>query len=300
MTGPILLALDGSPFSERALPLALRLAQGFETKLELVTISEPVPTLDYADWNVAAETWAADYIQKVGDSCTDAPVSVATFSSSRDPARGIMDRATEVGASMIVAATHGRGPLTRAWLGSVADTLLRESSVPLLLVRPPEDDEGAEVDTAISSIAVALDGSEESDAAVPHAANLARALDAELHLVRVIIYPSEVASPYLPQTVALNQSVLESSRELASTTLKEQAAKLRGEGLNVQVHVTEDVQAAKGITRGASESGAGVIVMGTHGRGGLRRAMLGSTADKVVRSARVPVLVIPAPGRNGE
>jgi len=299
MNGPVLIALDGSRFSERALPWALELARRSGVDLDIVTAAEPIPTMEYAEWNQQAQAWAADYVAKVKASCESEGPAVTTFCGTGHPTQVILDRAGEIDASLIVAATHGRGPMVRAWLGSVADALLRESTRPVLLVRPAES-EKADPAPEVTRVVLALDGSEVSKAARAHAVALARAFEAELVLVRVVTFPTEVASPYLPQTVALNESVVKKSMDEATASLEDEAARLRGEGLAVRVRVTEDVQAATGIVRCASESGAEMIVMATHGRGIVGRALLGSAADKVVRTAQVPVLVVPSKGTPAE
>lgn len=299
MNGPVLIALDGSRFSERALPWAMELARRAEVGLDIVTAAEPISTMEYAEWNQLAQVWAADYVAEVKSSCESKGLSVTTFSGTGHPLQVILDRAGENDASLIVAATHGRGPLVRAWLGSVADALLRQSRHPLLLVRPAESEE-EDAGPEVSRIALALDGSEVSQGALDRAVALARAFDAELHLVRVVTFPSEVASPYLPQTVALNESILQKSLDEATAALEREATRLRGEGLSVRVHVTKDVQAATGIVRCASESGAEMIVMATHGRGIVGRTLLGSAADKVVRTSQIPVLVVPSKGDAAE
>jgi nucleotide-binding universal stress UspA family protein len=178
----------------------------------------------------------------------------------------------------------------------VADGLLRPSSVPVLLVRPREEDEEVVVQLPdVDAILVSLDGTTDSEAALDHAKAAARAFDADLHLVQVVTYPSEVASPYLPQTVALNRELLERSQEEAEGHLETTAAALRDEGLRVERHVLEDVHGAGGIVRTAKEVGADLLVMATHGRSGIRRALLGSVTDKVVRASDTPVLVVRIP-----
>jgi len=293
MNGPILIALDGSKFSEAALPWALEVSRRLGVGLDIVSVAEPIPTLEYAEWNADAERWVAEYVDRiVGDCATQAGGVVSGAGLTGQALNSILNRANDVGASFIVAATHGRGPMARAWLGSVADGLLRTATQPVLLVRPTEtDDHISAPEPSINEIVVPVDGSKDSEAALALAASWARAFDATLNVLQVVTYPNEIASPYLPQTVALNRSAIDEAAEQAKEHLAGLASDLRGTGLTVVSHVTEDIHGPGGIVRIAEDVGAGLLVMATHGRGGIRRALLGSVTDKVVRSTDIPVLV---------
>ena len=297
MKGPILISLDGSKFSEAALPWALEASRKLGVGLDVISVAEPIPTLEYAEWNVEAERWTSEYVDRIVEDCAPrAGGEVTGVGVAGSPLDQILKRSEAREASLIVAATHGRGPLARSWLGSVADGLLRTANAPVLLVRPTESgDHIAAPEPVVSDIVVSLDGSEDSEAAVAEARRWARAFGAKVHLAQVVTYPSEIASPYLPQTVALNREVVDDSSRRASEHLQGVAADLRGEGLDVEAHVPEDVHGAAGIVKVAKDVGADMIVMATHGRGGLRRALLGSVTDKVVRSTDVPVLVTHIP-----
>ncbi len=297
MNGPILITLDGSEFSEAALPWALEASQRLGVGLDVVSVAEPIPTLEYAEWNADAERWVAEYIDRIVGQCAGKAGGDVTGAGLAGQALdSILNRADEVGASCIVAATHGRGPMARAWLGSVADGLLRTAGVPVLLVRPTEADDYITAPAPEpGTVLVSLDGSRDSEAALELATTWARAFESKIHLVQVVTYPNEIASPYLPQTVALNRSAVEEAMGQAKEHITAIAADLRGKGLEVAAHVTEDIHGPGGIVRIAEDVGAGLLVMATHGRGGIRRALLGSVTDKVVRSTDIPVLVTHVP-----
>lgn len=297
MNGPILISLDGSKFSEAALPWALEASRRLGVGLDVISVAEPIPTLEYAEWNIEAERWTSEYVDRIVEDCADdAGGEVTGVGLTGSPLDQILKRSEARDASLVVAATHGRGPLARSWLGSVADGLLRTSTVPVLLVRPQEtDDHITAPEPVVADILVSLDGSPDSEAAVAEARRWARAFDATLHLAQVVTFPSEIASPYLPQTVALNREVVEDSTLRAKEHLDAVAANLRGEGIDVETHVPEDVHGAAGIVHVSKKIGADLVVMATHGRGGIRRALLGSVTDKVVRSIDVPVVVTHIP-----
>lgn len=286
----LLVTLDGSAFSEWALSYAAGLSRRTGASIELTSVHEPIPSFAYDEWEAAAFEWTEEYLAKARTRLGEQlKVDVSAWVGSGQVVESLLARADSIGADLIVAATHGRGAFSRAWLGSVADGLLRHASQPLLLVRPEKGD--APADPAFHKLVVPLDGSELSESVLDLATGFAELYGSEIHLVRVVAYPIEIASPYLPHTIQMNQEVVEEAKAASAEYLGEVAAKLRDRGLKVDSHVVVDSQAGAAICNTCEELGAELVVMATHGRGGLKRALLGSTADKVIRSAHTPVLV---------
>lgn len=293
MYARILVPLDGSTFAESALPLALEVGRRDGATLDLVTVHEPVPSFAYDEWERAAREWSEQYLadvrQRLGDE--HGVVLKSTVLSGR-VAEALEQRARDTDADLVVMATHGRGAFTRAWLGSVADALVRHAPCPVLLVRPERDERFEITGTrTVRSVLVALDGSELSEQMLPAAVALGEAFDAAYLLGRVVAYPVEIASPYLPHTVQMNQEIVEDAVKAAQGYLEDRAHPLRERGLRADTAVLVDAQAGHGILRLAEENEVDIIAMATHGRGGFSRAVLGSAADKVVRGAHRPVLV---------
>jgi nucleotide-binding universal stress UspA family protein len=296
--GKVLVPLDGSAFAEAALPLACAVSRRSGGELGLVTVHEPVPAFAQADWEASAREWSEHYLQEVERRLDVSGCSTATTVLSGSVAGQLEARAQETGANLLVMATHGRGPLTRAWLGSVADHFVRHSPCPVMLVTPSSDEVvDLEGELDVTRILVPLDGSEFSETVLDHTAKLAALFDASLTLVQVIAYPLEIASPYLPHTVQMNQKVVEDAKATAVAHLEQIAANLREDGLEVDSLALVDTQAGHGILQAADQVGADMIAMATHARSGVSRAFLGSTADKVVRGAHRPVFLY-RPGRH--
>jgi nucleotide-binding universal stress UspA family protein len=289
----ILVSLDGSRFAEAALPWALALGRSGSADLHLASVHEPIPSFSYDEWESAAWDWSEEYLARVRERLTpQCPGTVDAWVGSGRVVDCLLKRAADVSADLVVMATHGRGAFTRAWLGSVTDGLLRHTTLPVLVVRP--GDEPAEVGAElpkIDSIVVPLDGSDLAESELAEARVLAKEFGAAVHLVRVVAYPAEIASPYLPHTVQMNQRLVEEAREIAETYVQERADRLKQEGIAVESHVLVDAQAGHAIAQVVDEVGADLVIMATHGRGGLQRALLGSTTDKVIRAVDVPVLV---------
>lgn len=300
MLDSILVPLDGTDFAERALPYAIALLKRSGGSLSLATVEVP-PPMAFPDVNFIQPLSEAEqrYLDAVADQVRDAgidDVSVAVLTG--DAPEALEAHRAEIGASMTVMTTHGRSPLSRAWMGSVADSFVRSTTAPVLFVRPPDD--GGRADLARipqpGHVAVTLDGSELSETALDPAVAIADMFDADLSLVRVVEYPHSTESVYLPDAVEAIQEQLEQSREAAHAELDRVATRLVAEGRDVGRESRVVNHAAAGILEAVDDIGAELVVMASHGRGGLGRVVLGSVADKVLRGSERPVLIVPAKG----
>lgn len=293
----ILVPLDGSTFAEAALPLALALTRKTNASLHLVSVVEPIPAFAYAEWEPAALDWSTQYLDSVAERiAANAGGDVTTAVHSGRVVETLGAEITKLGVDLVVMATHGRGVLSRAWLGSVADAFMREAEVPVLFVHPEEGDAPAPDSlNDFETLLIPLDGSELSESALAHATEFGELFGSAYHLTRVVAYPLEIASPYLPHTVQLNQEILAEAKDNAAQYLEQQADKMRKRGLRVTVSVAVDPQAAHGILSEAEEVGCDLLAMSTHGRTGVSRVVLGSAADKVLRGAHIPVLLYKPP-----
>jgi nucleotide-binding universal stress UspA family protein len=137
-----------------------------------------------------------------------------------------------------------------------------------------------------TTILLATDGSKEAQLARTTAIDLADSTNSELHVVTV--------APGYPSYDVRNPTAVEQLREQAEDILNEQAAKIEQEGGTVaekHLRIAERYRAQQ-IVKVAEDIGAGLIVMGSRGLGGVRRALMGSVSDSVVRHAHCPVLVV--------
>jgi nucleotide-binding universal stress UspA family protein len=186
-------------------------------------------------------------------------------------------------ADVVVLATHGRGGLSRAWMGSVMDHFIRTATQPVLAIRPPESGapESAEP-FATGKVVVPLDGSQLAETALPFGATLAKQFGVPLVLIRAVPLPRVPDLSYLPDEMTLSDD--------AASYLKEHLDRLSADGIEVREVVIADNATAHAIL---SQAESDLVVMSTHGRTGFDRAFFGSVADKVVRGASGPVMVIP-------
>src|SRR5579864_5952747 len=164
----LLVPLDGSSFGEQALPLALSIARRSDASVKLVQVHVPFTVL-YAD-SIAPGTYEAeakvleqqraylDGMVKRLTSVSSTPVTSALL-EGQAVAETLNGQATATGAGLIVMTTHGRGPLSRFWLGSVADELVRRATTPILLVRPQEKALDLASEPVLRNVLIPLDGS---------------------------------------------------------------------------------------------------------------------------------------------
>lgn len=294
----ILVPLDGSELAEQALPLAQHVAAATGAELELVRVHVP-PTA----WDIYADAMAAGpevhdsapvevaYLEEQARKARQVGLTVNTTLLDGDVAPAIARRARAV-ADLIVMTTHGRGPFSRLWLGSVADRLLRSLEQPILLVRPTMEAWAVASTPPYRRILVPLDGTEGSEAALEPALALGTPGTTEYVLVRVLNVPVPALAVPIPMAVETEPTEREEAR--AAEKLETVAAGLRVRGFQARGCVEVRGGAAEGILSAAERELPDLIVLATRAPGRVERMLLGSVADKVVRAAREPVLVVPA------
>ncbi len=281
----ILVPLDGSRLSEVVVPMAEALARDYEAELLLVRALRPRGS---ADAEVEAQEEAEAYLRAVAGGLEARGVPTGWKVWYDDAARAIADAARYNAADLVVMSTHGRGGLTRLLLGSVAEALVRQAPVPVLLVRGELSWHPGKP----GRILVPLDGSELSEAVLPVVARLAGPFDARVELLRVIEPIPAYAVAEL--TAGRSEEIVRLEEADAEGYLAKVAATLEARGLRVGQRVALGM-AVDTILRQAAEGHVGLIAMTTHGRSGIGRLLVGSVAERVLRAAPVPVLLWKAP-----
>ncbi len=296
----IIVPLDGSAFAESAIPAAAALARGLRGHLELVMVHSPAlagpsPTAALAQDARIRAYEEAYVIQKARSSADAADGPVASSVLDGPVAAALTDHVRSRKADLVVMTTPGRTGLSRFFLGSVADRLVRELHCPILLL-PPDAPQVPEPGTA-ARVLIPLDGSALAASMIARATAVLPA-DAVLELVRVVILP---AMPLPPEAAsALPSEMLDEELSVATHYLDDMAATLRARGRTVHTRVLSHWSPAAAIADYADERHCDLIALATRGQGGAQRALLGSVADKVIRSARRPVLVWnPPPAAQG-
>lgn len=295
----ILVPLDGSSIAERAVPVAIAIARATRASIHLIR-SQPRPSglelevseeLEHAEWHEAAR-----YLESIAGeirTTIDLPVTISV--SWGDAIGCIRDRAAGVRADLIVMTSHGRTGFSRAWLGSVADGVVRNSTVPVLMLRVAEAGiPQAHAGPHFRRIVVPLDGSTFAAAVVPAATALAGVDGARVLLLRVVspvpmptveVAMGTASVPFVEDEAATHVLVQEATEALARL-----AGNLAEGGVEAEAHVIVDPRTARAIIDFAARHDADVIAMSTHGRGA-SRLLVGSIADKVLRGSAVPILL---------
>jgi len=295
----LLVPLDRSPLAEQAVGQAAAIARAAHSRLDLVLVHEPLPVAGFGDapWNEDQWTGEAKYLERMANEVT----SGATIPVSHNVMRGgvvetICERALEVDADLIVMTSHARTGVSRAWLGSVADGVIRRSGAPVLLLRPVETKAArTAAHHLFKKILVPLDGSSIAADALASAGTLARCSGAKLVLLRIVkpvpmilIDPGLplMFPPPVPDDVLTNRLVDDAKEQLADIA----GRTAETVGIDVESHVVVESTVAHAIIAFAYAHEVDVIAMSTHGRGA-SRLLIGSVADKVLRGSGLPILL---------
>jgi len=298
----IVVPLDGSAFSLQALPAAVGLAARARAAVHLLHVHEPPvspaalpgePVLE----SQLASTLVAEMDRYLRDLAGRIRVRrglevSATIRHGR-VAEVIAGYAREVGADLIVLTTHGRGGLSRLWLGSIADELLRIADVPLLAVRPARRAPGLGRERQFRHVLVPLDGSDLAEQALAPAIATARLAKARVTLLRVVTPHLAIARP-APVT-RLDRAGLVRQQQEAEDYLRGVADRLRQKGVPLTTDVVASGDPARAILRSAAAGRADVIAMATHARGRLGQFLRGSVCDKVLRGASRTAVLLTRP-----
>jgi nucleotide-binding universal stress UspA family protein len=304
MIQQLLVPLDGSGFGEETLPYAAAIARHTDAFVDVAHVHVPHPPdhllsntqyqfegVDLEEYDVRDRSEEEAYLEaaaeRIRGACSSEVRSVLLTGMVADAIDGYV-RGT--GPGIIVMSTHGRTGLSRAWLGSVADALVRHAPWPVLLVRPRE----AEVESTgtvqdeFGSILVPLDGSCHAERILDPVADLARPMGSSVRLLQVVRPNAVLGTRVMPVSVAAVTEAKRRSREY----LGEVARRFEEQGVRVDVEVIDDSQPALTILEVIERESIDLVALATHGHQGVRRAVLGSVADKVLRGVEVPLLLL--------
>jgi len=298
----ILVPLDGSPSAEKVLPYARALAHRLALPVDLlavVDIVEMARSISAAEGLIInqlaedEEQRSAAYLDGIARSFAAVPVHCLV--TTGHAANSIVESAASDPDTLIAMATHGRSGVDRFLLGSVAEKVLRGETNSLLLVRASE---AARTDgeAVLKSVIVPLDGSALAETILPVVEEAATKLQLEVVLFRAY------AVPFGAYTVGegfydpLNlEAFLARLREETVNYLERKTTELKRNGLAKVSFVAKQGLSADEIIKFAGETPDNLIAMCSHGYSGVKRWVLGSVTETVVRHLCDPVLVLRAP-----
>jgi nucleotide-binding universal stress UspA family protein len=298
MYDKILIPLDGSKTAESVLPYAHALGRKLKIPVALLTIidvseiSRTASAADglYLDRIIENEKRRGEeYLAKI--SKTFGVIAVKSKIEMGRAAEVIIESAAADNGTLIMMASHGRSGLNRFLLGSVAEKVLRGAKNPLLLVRADEAMlTGGEA--VLKSVIVPLDGSELAESILPLVEALAKKLGLEVILLRayMIPYGAYTAGEGFYDPVNL-KAFLSGLRQESIDYLERKAAALRRNGVENVSCISCEGLSADEIIKFARATPDNLIAMCSHGRSGVKRWMLGSVTETVVRHSGDPVLI---------
>ena len=294
----ILVPLDGSALSERALPVALGLAKRSDARVELFHAHDFLPAATGApafetrfDHDAAAEMGVP--LDALARRLTlDTGLDVRVVMRGGPAAASVLAYAATSGTDLIVMATHGCGGLGRMWLGSVATDVVRQASVPVLLIRPQSGDSSLAPRSGLQRIVIPLDGSEAAEAALDHAAIVGTPGETTLMLVRVVVPPLFAIAPFntVSAPLVVSESVTREERA-ALEYLQRAGAPFRAARFETTADVLVAMEIPDAIRAYARSHDADLIALAARPRATLSEIVFGSVAQTLIHHAAVPVLV---------
>ena len=294
----ILVPLDGSELAESVLPAAVYLAEKLGSGVTLVHVIESdapptvhgqahLRTVPDADAYLAAvrQNWFA------GFKAVECHVHTTGV---KDVAQSIVEHSdTELDSDLIIMCSHGRGNAFHLFMGSIAQTVIAGGSTPVLLLRP--DSQKAVGTFRVNRIVLPLDDDPDHRRAVPVTRTLASVLGAAVHLIFAVHRfgtlsgREAVTSRLLPGTTA---RLLELATQTAARTAGEIVQEFLDDGIEAEAEVRRG-NPADVISGAAKALSADLIVLGTHGKSGMKGFWAGSTSHRLCSTCTVPMLLIP-------
>jgi len=292
----ILVPLDGSRLSEASLDSAAVLAKQLKSPVMLLhVIEQDAPTEVHKEHHLTTPDEAEAYLKgvaarafppgvKVETHVHSAPVSAVTSSI-------VEHAATEFKPDLIVTCTHGSSGVRDALFGSIAQQIVTQGGIPLLLIRPGSPP------FQLSKILVPLDPDSKHDDAFPLAESLADSFHAEMHLLSVVptfstlVGEQAATSSLMPATT---QAMLDLREENARNHLQEHVKALNAKGIRAIAEVARGDPAAA-IMKTAKASHDDLIILSTHRKSGIDAFWARSVAPKVAQRTKTPLLLIPLP-----
>jgi nucleotide-binding universal stress UspA family protein len=294
----IMVPTDCSGFDREAIRVALRVAERSEAKVRLVRVlttgtffgmaaAPDSVTLSVEAMREEHDTALAE-LYALAAECRNEGEQQVTVSLERGPVPDALESyAKRNDVDLIVISSHGRGGISRITLGSVTDSLIRHTTIPVLVVKPPSSYLNPQVREAFHRILVPLDGSALAEQVLAPVMTLASLDDAEIRLL-FILKPRTSAERYSPEN---RLPWWEKDVSSAQAYLFAAADRLRHKGFAVITEVIIGDSVAEEIATYAGREKVDLIAIATHGRGGLSRMLRSSVADDVTRTARACVLV---------
>ncbi len=306
MLRTLLVPLDGSALAERALTVAFDIARRAGGEVHLVRAHVPLAVVGAGgegimtqDLLAADDTMrdrARQYVEAAAKRLGEEwGVRAVVHVDDGGAAGYITQVADDVLADLVVMTTHGEGGFAPGWLGSVADAVIRHSFRPVLAM--PQNDEHTGSTFKPDRIMVTLDGSPHAAAVVPAAQDLAVVFGSDVDFVRIV-------APFVPNDVLSAMSSpspdaygIDAEAMYAKKQLGDMVAALEKRGVKATATVRVEMSPTRALLDHVQQTNPDCVAVATQGRG-ISRLFVGSVADKLIRGAGRPVLVLRPPSED--
>lgn len=295
----IVVPLDGSPFAEHAIPMALAIAEQCDAILHLVHVVvavndiEPFAALYDADAALRSlKRRRRKYLNEIArEISSSSPVSVSQTVIEGHAVPKTLDDMQDIDADLVVMATHGRGAARRLWWGSVAHSLLQRASVPVILVRG-SNDPAEFAPTSVDNLLLPLDGTKETEKTLDPLLDMGLFPSARHTLLRVL----GLESQHVVNNYSLETEWVPSRRSwtAAMRYLHPLVRTLRDDSRRVRMRiVNSDEPVGQIIRRCADEVNADLITLAYRRRSPIARFVWPGTTDYLFRTSNVPLMFVP-------
>lgn len=280
----LLVPTDGSDCADTAVRYAEELATRYDATVHVLSVVDS-RLLENAPHRDQLEEEYTDIAERTCAELSELDTPVTQAVRTGVPHSAILEYAADREIDLVVMGTHGRTGVERYLLGSVTEKVVRLSDVPVLTVSPTDD---GTITAPYEEILVPTDGSPGAEAAIDPAIDIARAYGARVHALSVIDTMSMGVDVRSESILGL----LEESARSAVQTVEKRA---RAASIRSVETAIEQGTPYREIRSYVDTHDIDLVVMGTHGRSGLERYLLGSVAEKTVRTSPVPVMTVRQP-----
>ncbi len=294
----ILVPLDGSYLAEFALPVALIFAKKYNAAITLVHIVENNPPGKvHGQHHLQNYDEAVSYLNKIASSLAEPEIEIKCHvhdNSKNDVVQSIVGHHTELAIDLIIMTTHGWGGFKGIIFGNIAQQIITLGNIPVLFI-PPVLNRPDINNYFIKNILIPIDGTEEHEAGLSFAIDIAKNFASELHLLLVIptLYTqrskNQSISIFLPATF---REILNLNKNKADSYIRDKIEQIEKMGIKVSGEVKRGNPPAI-IAKIINKRNVRLIVLSTHGKAGLSAFWAESVAAKITSKVRNPILFVP-------
>ncbi len=302
MSRSVLVPLDGSHLAEAVVPFVGRLAKAVDARVLLLHVLENhAPDAIHGDRHLSEAAAAHVYLDEVATKLRAVGIEEIDLhvheNREHDVARAIVQHAEEYAADLVMLANHGNGGWREFFFGTISQQVIRQGTTPVITV-PVRHATDAPPSTGLQGIAMALNGSVEAEAALEPTVWIALGYGVPVRVIAAV----ETTATMTGEDRAIASMIPSATR--AVLRIQEDDTRNYLQGVVAQLE-SRGVRASSAMLRGspadsvmteAIRSGSGLLVIATHGRGGLGGLWAGSVGTKVLARYGNPLLLVHAPG----